>query len=459
MQLKAEWRDRLKYWTHALTQDFYTPIGAIEFMGFCTFEQLSLEKALTGNFSPMPTGTKWGDEWQYAWLKASITLPKEAEGKMIVMDLNPGGEATIFVNGKAFGTKRAEWVTVPHHYIQDNFLTENGKEGERYELVIEAYAGHYFPEGIVGGIGVGPILPGAYEDPLKGKPRAEIGMSGIGVWNEEAYQLWLDVVTLTEVTQNLSDGSLRAAKIAKGLMDFTLAVDFEQAPERRIQDYKKGREILKPLMEAKNGSTAPMFCAIGNSHLDVVWLWPYAETVRKTARTFAQQLRLLEKYPDYRYLQSQPKTYLMCKEHYPELYSEIKQAIRDGKWIAEGAMWVEPDTNMVLGESLIRQIIYGMRFFKKEFGVDCKILWLPDFDAGAFACKGRLWHVCRKNDCNCHGCDCTNGYSILVYAEILCKWHFTAIRRKGIIIQSKRTAHRRPFGYYIKGAACAVQRN
>ena len=81
-----------------------------------------------------------------------------------------------------------------------------------------------------------------------------------------------------------------------------------------------------------------------------------AETHRKTERTFAAQLRLLEEYPEYKYIQSQPAAYEMCRKYYPELFQRIKEAVKDGKWIAEGAMWVEPDTNMASGEALIRQL-------------------------------------------------------------------------------------------------------
>ena len=378
MNMQAEWRDRLRYWTHALTQDLYHPLGDIPMEHFFTYDQLSTQDAETQRFSPIAPGTKWGMEWEYMWLKSSITLPEEAKGKTIVLDLKHGGESTIFVNGKAFGTKRAEWVSVPHHFVEDNFLTESAVPGQQYDLLIEAYAGHYVPEGVLGGIGVGPVLPGSYQDPLKDQPRQTLGRSTYGIWNELAHQLWLDVTTLQEVMVNLPDSSLRAAKIEKGLKDFSLAVDFEQPLAGRLSDYAKGREILAPLLAAENGTTAPTFYGIGNSHLDVVWLWPFQETVRKTARTFAQQLRLLEKYPDYQYLQSQPQTYLMCKEHYPELYQRIKEAVAKGQWIVEGGMWVEPDTNMSSGEALIRQLLYGMDFFKKEFGVDCEILWLPD---------------------------------------------------------------------------------
>lgn len=96
------------------------------------------------------------------------------------------------------------------------------------------------------------------------------------------------------------------------------------------------------------------------------------------ARTFAAQLRLIEQYPEYRFLQNQPMLYDLCKQHYPALFERIKVAIKKGGWGAEGAMWVQPDTNMTSGESLVCQLVYGVRYFKEELGVDCEILWLPD---------------------------------------------------------------------------------
>ncbi len=95
-------------------------------------------------------------------------------------------------------------------------------------------------------------------------------------------------------------------------------------------------------------------------------------------RTFAAQLRLLEEYPEYRFIQSQPAEYELCRQQDPELFARIQQAVRDGRWIADGAMWVEPDTNMSSGEALIRQLMYGKRYYKEMFGVDSHVLWLPD---------------------------------------------------------------------------------
>lgn len=376
--MHSEWKGRLRHWKETLRQDLYLPLGDIKLDGFTTMSHITPDEALKGSFAPIPFGTKWGHTYEYLWLRGLITLPKEAEGRRIVMNLRTGGEATIFVDGKAFGTYRADWVREPHHFLVDNILTPSGKATKQYNILIEAYAGHFFPESPLGGCATGPVLPGAYTDPKKEGERATLESCTYGIWNEDAYQLYLDAEALIQILEQADPESLRADKIASALEQFTLAVDFEQPLEGRIADYKKARDVLRPALQAHNGSTAPVFYAVGNAHLDLAWLWPMAETHRKTARTFGAQLRLLDEYPEYRFLQSQPAAYVMCREHYPELYERIKKAIKGGQWIAEGAMWVEPDTNMTSGESLVRQLVHGKRFFKEELGVDSVVLWLPD---------------------------------------------------------------------------------
>lgn len=372
----SEWKDRVRHWMRTLKEDLYEPLGEISWEAFPTMEQLSCEEALKGAFAPVEPGFTWGHTWEYCWFKGSIVLPKEAEGERIVMNLNPDGESALFVNGKAFGTYRASWVDEPHQFMEDNVLSFCAKEGERFEVLMETYAGHYYPD--AGGCATGPVLPGSFKDPLKEGARRVLGSCTYGIWNEAAYQLFMDVDTLSRLLETLDESSLRAAKIAKALEQFTLIVDFEQPRAERIASYLKAREALRPVMEAKNGSTAPVFYAVGNAHLDLAWLWPMAETYRKTERTFAAQLRLIEEYPEYKFIQSQPASYEMCKKYYPELFERIREAVKSGQWIADGAMWVEPDTNMAGGEALIRQLIHGKRYYKEEFDVDSQILWLPD---------------------------------------------------------------------------------
>jgi alpha-mannosidase len=376
--MHSEWRGRIDHWMRTLKDDFYEPVGEMHWEAARTMEELSFDKLDSLTFAPVETGFTWGKLWEYCWFKTSITLTESVVGKQIVMNLNPGGESTLFVNGKSFGTHRAEWVWVSHHYMEDNILTACANTGDHFEILMETYAGHYYPEAPTGGCATGPVLPGAYEDPAIENERRTLGKCTYGIWNEDAYQLYMDVDTLNQLLLTLDQTSLRAVKVAKALEQFSLIVDFEQPKEARIRSYKKAREALREALEAKNGSTMPTYYAVGNSHLDLAWLWPMQETYRKTARTFAAQLRLIEKYPDYKYLQSQPAAYEMCRKYYPELFERIKEAIKGGQWIAEGAMWVEPDTNMAGGEALIRQLLYGKQYYKEELGVDSIVLWLPD---------------------------------------------------------------------------------
>ncbi|HEY9595553.1 MAG TPA: glycoside hydrolase family 38 C-terminal domain-containing protein, partial [Spirochaetia bacterium] len=148
--------------------------------------------------------------------------------------------------------------------------------------------------------------------------------------------------------------------------------------EAMLAGISRCRKRLAPLLACRNGSTAPTLYAVGHAHIDVAWLWPFAETERKIARTLSTQLALMEEYPELRFLQSQPQLYQMTKSCFPELYQRVKKAVKQGRIVAEGGMWVEADTNATGGESLIRQILHGERFFRGEFGVECELLWLPD---------------------------------------------------------------------------------
>ena len=377
--MHSEWKVRIENWIAVLKQELYQPIGEISWEAQTTKEYLTPEQALAGSFKPVAPGYNWGDVWEYCWFKGSVVVPEGAEGKRIVMNLNPGGESTLFVNGEAFGTYRADWILTDHHYMVDNYLTRNAKAGDRYDILMETYAGHHY-ESAGYGCYTGPVLPDGnqFADPLKPGARRTLGKCTYGIWNEDAYQLYMDIDTIYRLLGVLDDTSLRASKICDALEEFTLIVDFELDREARNASYIKAREALRPVMEAVNGSSAPVFYAVGNAHLDLAWCWPLAETYRKTARTFAAQLRLLEEYPDYKFIVSQPACYEMVREHYPELFERIKKAAKDGRWIADGAMWVEPDTNMSGGEALIRQILYGKRYYKEVFDVDSELLWLPD---------------------------------------------------------------------------------
>jgi alpha-mannosidase len=110
----------------------------------------------------------------------------------------------------------------------------------------------------------------------------------------------------------------------------------------------------------------------------MAWLWPWTETVEVVRNTFNSVLQLMRQYPDFKYSQSSAAAFLWMEEKYPSLFQEIQQRVKQGRWELVGGMWVEPDFNMPSGESLVRQVVMGKRYFQDKFGVDVKIGWNPD---------------------------------------------------------------------------------
>ncbi len=365
MKLSREWRNRLDIWIREIQKDFYIPIGEVQCSGFTTMEMLSPEEALAQEFIPMPAGTSWGRKWEYGWFKTRIELPEFAEGKRIIFSPDMGGETLVWVNGRLAGSKDLE-----HNYVT---LTRSAKAKEGYDILMESYAGHG-PRLENGG----PYFPGSVPVPEPPEKQVKVNHAVIAIWNEEAYQAGLDAYTLNKLLNVLDENSLRAQKVFEGLKQFTYLVDFEQPLEKRMEGYIKAKGLLAPLLFCVNGSTAPEFTVFGQSHLDLAWKWPYEETKRKCARTMSSQLALMEEYPEYRFMICQVPILENIREYYPELYSRIKEKIKNGQIMPEGGFYVESDTNIPSGESLIRQLLLGKQWYKEECGYDSRMAWLPD---------------------------------------------------------------------------------
>ena len=366
MALTIEWKHRVELWEKALWDACYHPLQPVELEGFATTDHLTPQQALLRTFQPMPPGTPWGAKWEYGWFRTSVTVPPEAEGKRVVIRLNPGGvESVVWINGQAAGS--FGWG---HKEIT---LSRQAAAGQRYEILLESYAGHGHIT-----VGDGPYPHGVESVPEPGPTQCMVGESTLGIWREEVYQAAVDFTTLFELGQLLDPLSLRACQIDEALMDATLIIDPELPETEMLETIRAGRERMRPLLEKRNGPTMPTLFAFGHAHIDVAWLWPLRHTERKMAATVLNQLSLFEEYPEFRFLQSQPHLYWMLQQCYPEIYARFKQAVREGKVIADGGMWVEADTNLSGGESLIRQILYGRAFFRDELGVDSRVLWLPD---------------------------------------------------------------------------------
>ena len=153
-------------------------------------------------------------------------------------------------------------------------------------------------------------------------------------------------------------------------------IDFrEEYGAEFFNSLKRARDYLYKNYFGKGEGIRPVVNCVGHTHIDVAWLWDEEQTRQKTERSFATALKLMEEYPEYKFMMSQPQLFAFLKERNPEIFARIKEKVKEGRWELDGSMWLEADCNLTSGESLVRQIYYGKKFFKDEFGVDCSCIF------------------------------------------------------------------------------------
>lgn len=377
-----QWRERLDLWSRWFPAHWYEKKEEISVKAFVTKECLPFDSALQSlkkKARSVKEGEKWGCFWEYGWFLAEWTAPEELEGQRIIFVPGVGEEMLIWINGRESGA-----VDKKHGYVT---LSQAVKAGEHFQIVMECYAGH------------GPRMEGGCMV-RKGEeafsqtdgPQQIIAPSFAAVWKEEIFQTGMDFLTLYSLLTWLPERSLRAMKVLEGLKRFIVKADLEAPEDRLLEMLSDAGQELKPLLACVNGSTAPDFSVFGQSHLDLAWLWTQEETRRKAARTYGNQLALMEEYPEYRFLLCEPPILEYLKESYPCVWERVKQKVKEGQIFADGAVYVEGDMNMPCGESLARQFLYGKEWFREEFGVDSKVAWMPD----TFGYTGALPQIMKQ---------------------------------------------------------------
>lgn len=385
MAINEEYKRKIDFYLKNFSTYIITDVLSTDYKGFITRERLTLDEAKIRDCEDYPIGREWGYPGEYLWLFTTITVPKECEGESIALTTGDG-ECIAWVNGRIMGSFDRE-----HKYI---FLTDSAVVGETYEIALEVFAG-YGKKGLEADHATGPINERTvHQFEVANKTQKSIKGMKLITWNEELYKAYMDLKTLNDLRVALPADSQRLAEVDKVLKAAVSVIDFERPYDDMLETVRLADKLLEPALAMKNSPSTPTMYAFGHSHLDLEWLWTDAETRRKIARTVGNQLQLAKMYPEYRYLQSQPWLMDVLKNEYPELYEEFKQAVKCGNIIVDGAMWVEPDLNVPTGESLIRQMMYGKKFIMDEFGIDSRMVWVPD----VFGCGCSLPQIIK-------GCD------------------------------------------------------
>lgn len=328
-------------------------------------------------WKPVETGFTWGRPWSTGWFRTRVLLGPEICDRALYLRAQTNAvEALLWVNGRPKGifNHAAEAPSLGRHHTL--FLCEGQAEGGSLDIALECYAGHPI-------VGTQPFA-GADNEPVA-DPNARFRRTFIGLELVSRRELVKDFVfdlrTLCQLVERLPEASFRRGAIVHGLAAVYEVVP--QVPEPGTPEYwlpmlETAREIMRPLLEARNGTSAPRAGLVGHSHMDTAWLWPMDETIRKCARTYSNALSLMEQYPEYRFVQSTPLHAEWMRQYYPDIFQGISRRVREGRWEPNGGMWVECDCNLTSGESMIRQFIKGQAFTRKHFDYQADTFWLPD---------------------------------------------------------------------------------
>lgn len=325
--------------------------------------------AIDGQWKDYVMGTAWNQVDAHRWFRTTITIPESMDGKHVEFLITTGREGEwdatnpqmiFYLDGQLI-----QGIDVNHREVT---ISGKAKAGDSYEIAVLAYSGM-----VEGDLVIHTYL--------------------IAV-DDRVQKLYYDLLIPLQsayVLKKADEENYR--RVLQSMAPALDALDLRDAySEKFYSSIEKAEQILKEAFYSEERE-CPTVSAIGHTHIDIAWLWTVEQTREKVLRSFSTVLRLMERYPDYKFMSSQPILYQFVKEQEPEMYEKIKERIREGRWEVDGAMWLEADCNLTGGESLVRQIIKGHRFFLEEFGKESKSLWLPD----VFGYSAALPQILKKS--------------------------------------------------------------
>lgn len=354
---------------HTLKERTDTHITVLEIKGFVTDEPVPFERRLDYEVKPYQVGQSWGKLFQCGWFNLKGQVSKLHEPMYLKLDF--GGEACLFdqqgtpikgfTNGSSvFDRQHGEPGKI--YYDITDLIDKDGN----IDLWIDCGANDLF--GSLQNDGI-------------------ITHAEIVTRNLEIRKLNYHLETLLSLVVSLDRNKDRYREIYESLQLVYALVDYSE--EHWLE---KALEITENLLNKKSDNPLNVY-AVGHAHIDLAWLWPIRETRRKIARTYASVIDLLEKYPDFIFGISQPQVFEWLKADYPELLTKLKKYIELGRIELQGGMWIESDTNVTGEESLVRQMLYGIKYYKDNFNFRVKNLWLPD----VFGYSGNLPQIIKKS--------------------------------------------------------------
>ena len=305
----------------------------------------------TDGWQPFPRGTRIQGNDGHFWFRVKFTSPEAREQSRILLKLSTGfdnhgntlnPQSMVYVNGKFT------------HALDTNHLTVDLEPATEYEILVYYYVGMI-------------------------NASTEVNFHLLYL-DERTYTMYYDMRVPFEGI-NLIPHNTYEKVMATKVLEHTacmINLNYPHTAEYYEKLEAASQYLKKHYYEELCGKESMICNCIGHTHIDVAWLWTLAQTREKAQRSFTTALQLMDRYPEYKFMMSQPQLFQFVKEDNPELYERILEKVREGRFEIEGAMWLEADCNLINGESMVRQLLHGKRFMKKEFNVDSRVLWLPD---------------------------------------------------------------------------------
>ncbi len=306
------------------------------------------------DWQPVANGSLWGGPDAHAWFRFEHRVTAEQAGKPLLLVVRTGREGQwdacnpqmlAYCDGRLL-----QGLDVNH---TEAMLTAGSPEGTRFAVALRAYAGL--------------------------SPEQPVIRVSVAVHHADVEGLLYDIKVPCDAWNALPETEYRRDTMLETLNGALRGLDLRKpfSPE-----FHASIALTRSRVESEFYATlpqdGPIATCVGHTHIDVAWLWRIRQTREKAVRSFSTVLALMDRFPAYTFMSSQPQLYEYVKEDAPEVYARIRERIAEGRWEAEGGMWLEADCNLASGESLVRQFVHGKRFFREEFGVDNHVLWLPD---------------------------------------------------------------------------------
>ncbi|XP_022094007.1 alpha-mannosidase 2C1-like [Acanthaster planci] len=330
-------------------------------------DRIPYNEAVSREFTKTEIGESFGPTWATHWFRIEFIIPDEWSNKEVRLAWNSNSEATVWQDG------------VPVHGLDKDHHTDfplsSLQTGVQQRLFIEMACNGMF------GAGSGLIGPP--------NPNMTFNLSKVELvtFDRLVFDLICDIETLVDMVKHIPETDQRSFQAL-----YTVNSMVNICTIGNPDSYQKARQVAQKFLSQASGSSCHTVHAMGHAHIDSAWLWPYAETVRKCARSWSTTLSLMNRHPKYKFACSQAQQYEWMRTHFPVLFEKIQLGVHQEQFIPVGGVWVEMDGNLPSGESFIRQFLYGQRFFMKAFQRKCNVFWLPD----TFGYSAQLPQIIRE---------------------------------------------------------------